>query len=93
MFVSTFWDDLFRGRSAEVHPAMETKTATFVENHTVDKDYDYWRQGDTEQVWVIFEVDGKFYKKFGTMSSYGDVTWDGNCVEVKKATKTIEVWV
>jgi hypothetical protein len=41
-------------------------------------------QGHEGQVFIVFEVNGKFWKKDGTNDSYGQRVWDGKFREVKK---------
>lgn len=93
MFVSSNWDILFNGSSAEVSSLSEKLEAKFVANKNRERDSfgDYEEGGNTE-IWVIFEVNGKYYKKFGYQSSYGGREWDGGVVEVTPTTKTITVW-
>jgi len=41
-------------------------------------------QGHEGHVFIVFEVNGKFWKKDGTNDSYGHRVWDGKFREVKK---------
>lgn len=41
-------------------------------------------QGHEGNVFLVFEVNGKFWKKDGTNDSYGNRCWDGKFREVKK---------
>lgn len=94
MFASSDWDDLYEGRHGEVAPLANTKVAKPVESKGREVDsYGEYLQGEGE-IYVIFEVDGKYYKKFGYQSSYGydERTWDGAVVEVQKIVKTVEVF-
>lgn len=47
---------------------------------------------DGGPVFVIVEVEGRFFKKSGYVDSYDGYTWDGPTVEVHKTTKTVEVF-
>lgn len=45
---------------------------------------------DHQEVFMVFAIEDKFYKKLGYGDSYGEVEWDGPFKEVKKVTKTVE---
>ena len=47
---------------------------------------------DDQEVWFLFEIDGKFYKKFGSGDSYGEVSWNGPFKEVYKSEKVVTVY-
>lgn len=93
MFVSNDWDRLVQGKEIKVAPLNEAVTAKFVFFKDRETDsYGEFYEGDSE-VYVIFEVDGKFYKKIGYKSSYGyEISWAGDPVEVQPKTKTIQVF-
>jgi hypothetical protein len=41
-------------------------------------------QGHEGHVFIVFEVNGKFWKKDGTNDSYGNRCWDGKFRQVKR---------
>lgn len=49
---------------------------------TVDS-YGYRGQGQTSTKFIILSWDGRFFRKEGTVDSYGDGAWDGKFYEVK----------
>lgn len=92
MFTSDGWDKLYAGVSAEVVPTSGGVMAkpVHVHNRPTDSFGEYF-EGEGE-IFVIFKVGDKYYRKNGYESSYGDRTWDGDVVEVHPKTKTIQVW-
>lgn len=98
MYLSNNWHKMFEaglGSSHKVIPVATGTDATVVEVKTraYDERYGEYLQGDDE-VYVIFQVGDKFFKKTGTMSSYDEVfSWDGPVVEVFGTTKTVTVFV
>lgn len=52
----------------------------------------YEEQGNETEVWLLFRIEDKFYKKYGTGDSYGDVDWDGPFKEVYKSEKVVTVY-
>ncbi len=54
---------------------------------------DYEDQGrEDESIWIVVEYNGKFFKKLGTVDSYGYREWDGYIREVRPTEKTITVY-
>lgn len=49
--------------------------------------YGEYSQGSKEEVYLVLEVEGKFYRKTGTANSYGEILWDGIFREVEKKEK------
>ena len=98
MYVANNWQKLFDGGLGATHKVAPVATgtdATVVEIHTRawDERYSEYVQGDDE-VYIIFQVGDRFFKKTGTMSSYDEVfSWDGPVVEVFGTTKTVTVFV
>lgn len=85
------WERLFDGQSVSLTTGNPVPVK-HVHSKTRETDsYGEYMQGD-EDVFVIFELNGKFYKKSGYQDSYGGSTWDGPVVEVTPITKTIQVW-
>lgn len=91
MYISDNWDTLYSGRDTNV--AMPTQTAKFVEKteRATDSYGNYF--ADDSSIYVIFEVDGRFFRKQGYQSSYNNErTWEGPVVEVFPKTKTVTVY-
>lgn len=64
---------------------------TIVEVHldegdeTLERYYDSaHEQGHEGTCFIVFEVDGKYYRKSGTTDSYANRNWNGKFREVKK---------
>ena len=53
-----------------------------------DKSYDGW----SEQLAIIFEIDGTLYKAKGTYTSYIGSEWDSHVTVVQPVQKTITVF-
>lgn len=47
---------------------------------------------DRQEVWLLFDVDGKFYKQYGYGDSYGEINWDGPFKEVYKTERAVTVY-
>lgn len=97
MYATNDWDELFRGGLgyvADVYPLVNPGQATVVEIHERATDgYGEPLQGEDE-IYIIFEVDGRFFKKTGSQGSYDENrSWDGSVREVFGSTKTITVFV
>jgi hypothetical protein len=97
MYVSNNWQKMFDaglGTSHKVIPVNLGTDATVVEVKKRETDhYGEYYQGDDE-VYIIFQVGDRFFKKTGTMDSYDeDFSWDGPVVEVFGSTKTVTVFV
>jgi hypothetical protein len=46
--------------------------------------YESHPQGHEGNIYLVFEVNGKFWRKTGTTDSYGEREWDGTFREVTK---------
>lgn len=79
--------DLFAGADVTA-PNGSVVTTKAVQGSTADS-YGEYIEGEC---WVVFEMDGKFYKKWGYQDSYGSTYWDGGLMEVTPKTVTVEVW-
>jgi len=55
-------------------------------------DYGEYPQGWTGESWIIFQIAGKFYKKAGTVDSYGEENWDGTFTVVTPTTKEVTTY-
>lgn len=49
-------------------------------------------EGQGENVWLVFEVDGRLFKTTGFYMSYDGTTWDGDVTEVKPVQKVVTVF-
>lgn len=50
-------------------------------------------QGEVErESFIIVEYNGKFFRKYGFVDSYGESNWKGTCKPVTPTTKTIQVF-
>lgn len=47
---------------------------------------------DRQEVFMVFEIGGRFYKKLGFGDSYGEIEWDGPFKEVVKTTKVVDTY-
>lgn len=98
MYVSNNWQAMFDGGLGSAHkvvPVAQGTDATVVEVKTraIDSRYGEYVQGDDE-VYIIFKVGDRFFKKTGTMDSYDEnFSWDGPVTEVYGTTKTVTVFV
>ncbi len=54
-------------------------------NYDVHKNYDGWH----EDIWIVFEIQGKLYRACGTHSSYAMSTWEDEMTVVEPKTKTV----
>lgn len=46
-------------------------------------------EGQGDDRWVVFEVNGRLYEKDGYYASYDGTTWDGDLYEVKPVEVTV----
>jgi hypothetical protein len=97
MYTTDNWNRLFRGGVGSTHkvvPLAQGTEATVLEVHERPSDnYGEYFQGDDE-VYIIFQVGDRFFKKTGRMDSYDEIlTWDGPVTEVFGTTKTVTVFV
>lgn len=98
MYLSNNWQKLYDsglGSTHDVVPQATGTKATVVEvkSRAYNEGYGEYVQGDDE-VYVIFQVEDRFFKKTGSMSSYDEVyAWDGPVTEVFGHTKSITVFV
>lgn len=52
----------------------------------------YAGEGDGVLTYMVFEIDGRFFKQEGYYSSYDGNDWDGRFLEVKGVETTITEW-
>lgn len=93
MYVANNWDNLFYGKVGSKHeviPAETKAVAEIIETKARVTDfYGDFVQGE-DDVYVIFKVGDRFFKKTGTMGSYDDeISWSGPVVEVFAEAKTV----
>lgn len=82
------WSDLFYGHGVLLRAENSTHKvrAKLVETYKPVAD----SYGDVSgECSIVFEVDGKFFKKTGYTSSYEGFEWDGSVYEVQPFTQTI----
>lgn len=46
-------------------------------------------EGQGDEAWVVFEVNGRMYKKEGYYASFHGTDWDGDLYEVEQYEKTV----
>jgi hypothetical protein len=97
MYASDNWDAMFTrglGSQHKVVPLAQGTEAIVVERHERPTDgYGDYLQSDDE-IYVIFQVGDRFFKKTGRMDSYDEIrTWDGPVTEVFGETKQVTVFV
>ena len=63
---------------------------TIVAYHTYDSDKNY--AGWSEELWIVFEVQGTLYRAKGTYTSYVGDEWEDELTVVKPVEKTIVVF-
>lgn len=98
MYVANDWDKMFDagvGSTHNVSPLSNTVQAKVVEVHSRNRDPYGEAYQDDDEPYIIFEVDGRFFKKTGYESSYSedDRSWEGDVTEVFGTTKTVTVFV
>jgi hypothetical protein len=74
------------GRSTHVIPDFGITHP--IECHELTRETHY----DSEDVWSIFSVNGRFFRKKGFFISYGGFEWDTSLEEVQSVEKIINVW-
>ncbi len=92
MYDSNDWIDAVVGRCIKVFPTTEFVDAEVVNIKNRERNsYGEYEYGD-DSIHVVFEVNGRFFKKEGRMSSYGDESWNGSVTEVFPKTQTVYVF-
>lgn len=71
------------GRSWDV-PDLGTVTIVDYHSYDQDKSYDGW----SEQLWVVFDINGTLYKASGTYTSYSGSEWSDTLTIVRPVEKT-----
>jgi hypothetical protein len=77
--------DLFGSEEIEI-PSFGTTTPVEIINNGDYDSYGDYVGGDN---YVIFELNGRYWRKNGYYSSYGGAEWDGEFYEVAPVIKTI----
>lgn len=54
--------------------------------------YDGLPQGTQFETYIVVKIGDNYFKKTGTGDSYGEVTWDGELVNVTPREKKIVIW-
>jgi hypothetical protein len=80
------------GVSAEVDGIPIQKVEVFKSSDEVQDYYGEYPQGWEGKMWITFRVGNRFFRKMGTISSYGDEKWDGRFQEVFATEKTVTVF-
>lgn len=89
------WDSLaeygaynLRVDGMEIH-----KVEFYRASDTLDRDYyGEYPQGWEGDMWATFRVGDRFFRKMGTISSYGEEKWDGPFREVFATEKVVTVF-
>lgn len=83
MYAANSWDDLWDNGKTQVSPLIDTSVAVLVSKTERERDsYGDYNEGDGE-IYMVFQVGDRFFRKEGYQSSYGDDrSWDGAVVEV-----------
>lgn len=55
-------------------------------------EYDSYGETISQEIFMVVEVNGRFFKKEGRSDSYGGRDWNGPCREVKAEPKTVVVF-
>ena len=69
-------------------PGLGTVEVIAAHNYDSDKNYSGW----SEDIWVVFDVQGMLYKATGTYTSYTGGGWDDELKIVRPAIKQITVY-
>lgn len=77
----SFWESTYRASIGQAYTVPRVGGVTLIER-SFDHDDDYF---------MIFEIDGEYYKVTGYYSSYNDTSWDG-FKKVEKKEKVINVY-
>ncbi len=80
------------GTYATVDGIPVEKVEVFKSSDNMEDHYGEYPQGWEGQMWITFRVGNRFFRKLGTISSYGEETWGGRFVEVFKTEKTVTVF-
>lgn len=73
-----------RGKVYQIPGLGDVKIVDY-HDYDVYKNYDGWH----EDIWIVFEVQGKLYRACGTHSSYEMSTWEDELTLVEPKTKTV----
>lgn len=80
------------GTNAKVDGTTIHKVEVFKSSDTVKDHYGEYPQGWEGKMWITFRVGDRFFRKMGSISSYGDENWDGRFQEVFATEKTVTVF-
>lgn len=84
------WDDLAQYRDGQQLTVPDLGVVTMVAKHVK---YGEDQGEDLRPVFMIFEVNGQFYRKNGYADSYGEVSWNtGGFVLAVQKTVEVKTW-
>jgi hypothetical protein len=86
------WTNLVRDVTYRGHEVVIEQVATKPAGVSMTEWDESYPQGTTFDAYVLFRINGRFYRATGEGDSYGDITWHPHLQEVKVKTKTIEVY-
>lgn len=69
-------------------PGLGPVTIADYHDYDINKSYDGW----SEEVWIVFNVQGTLYRIKGSHTSYTGTDWEDKMTIVKPAEKTITVY-
>ncbi len=80
----TNYRDMKEGKTFEVPGLGEVKVVAF-NDYDYNKSYDGW----SEDIWIVFEVQGYLYKATGTHTSYTGSEWEDELQLVKPTYRQV----
>jgi hypothetical protein len=81
------WDTLDFEKGQEFFLPRHDLTA-IVHDSFKETDYNSWADDEVTSAWVVFVIDGRYFRKSGYSDSWSGQTWDSMLTEV--APKTVE---
>jgi hypothetical protein len=82
------FEEEFRGDETFFVPGLGEVKVIHTTGIDYNKNYDGW----SEQLSVVFEIDGTLYKASGTYTSFVGSEWDSHVTVVKPVEKTITIY-
>lgn len=89
------WQDLAElgvPRTVTVDGLPINKVELYKQSDNMDAYYGEYPQGWEGDMWATFRVGDRFFRKMGSISSYGNESWNGPFREVFAVTKTVTVF-
>lgn len=68
------------------------KVEVYKQSDNMEDYYGEYPQGWEGDMWVTFRVGNRFFRKMGSISSYGNESWDGPFREVFATEKVVTVF-